>query len=378
MKVVFVSNFFNHHQKPICEALYRHCGDEFRFISTTPVPQMRKNMGYQEEYPPYVLVAYTDPRLRTLAKALVDEADVVIAGSAPEALLRDRIRAGKLLFRYSERPLKEGFSWLKYIPRVIKWHMRSPMHKPIYMLCASAFTAPDYAKFGLFWGRCYKWGYFPETKRYEDPDGLMARKDTASILWVARLIELKHPEAVLEVAHRLRREGFAFRVTMIGIGPMEQQLREQIEAWGLSDCVDLPGAMKSEEVRAYMEKAGIYLFTSDRKEGWGAVLNESMNSGCAVIGSDAIGSVPYLLKHEENGLIYRSGDTEELYQQVKYLLEHPEAQRKLGMEAYRTITEEWNAEVAAERFLELARRMLAGEKKPDIYKNGPGSRHKNK
>ena len=49
-----------------------------------------------------------------------------------------------------------------------------------------------------------------------------------------------------------------------------------------------------------MEKSEIFLFTSDKGEGWGAVLNESMNSACAVVASHAIGSVPFLLKDGEN------------------------------------------------------------------------------
>ena len=36
-----------------------------------------------------------------------------------------------------------------------------------------------------------------------------------------------------------------------------------------------------------MEQADIYLFTSDRNEGWGAVANEAMNSACAMV-ADAI------------------------------------------------------------------------------------------
>ena len=32
-----------------------------------------------------------------------------------------------------------------------------------------------------------------------------------------------------------------------------------------------------------MEKADIFLFTSDRREGWGAVANEAMNSACALV-----------------------------------------------------------------------------------------------
>ena len=100
-----------------------------------------------------------------------------------------------------------------------------------------------------------------------------------------------------------------------------------------------------------------------------------MNSGCAVVGCEDIGSVPYLIREGQNGLVYASGDVDGLYGQVKYLMDHPGEQRRLGTAAYHTITERWNAETAAARFLELSRRILAGEKSPDLYEDGPGSRH---
>ena len=30
------------------------------------------------------------------------------------------------------------------------------------MLCASAYTASDFAKFGCYKNKCFKWGYFPK------------------------------------------------------------------------------------------------------------------------------------------------------------------------------------------------------------------------
>ena len=62
---------------------------------------------------------------------------------------------------------------------------------------------------------------------------------------------------------------------------MEQQLRQMIHDKQLDDCVSMLGAMSPEKVRDYMEAADIFLFTSDFNEGWGAVLNEAMNSSCA-------------------------------------------------------------------------------------------------
>ena len=378
MKLVFVSNYFNHHQKPVCDGFYARLGEDFKFIATTTVPEERQSLGYENLTAPYVVPAH-EPAHLPWARALVDEADVVITGSVREPklkpALRKRIRAGKLLFRYSERPLKDGFSWAGYLPRLVKWHLKDPMTRPIYMLCASAYTAPDYARFGLFRGRCYKWGYFPAAKRYADIDALMDAKEPASILWAGRMIDWKHPDDALETARRLRQAGYDFTMTMIGMGDMEQQLRDRVAEYGLSDRVRLPGSMKPEEVRAHMERAGIFLFTSDKNEGWGAVLNESMNSGCTVVGCEAIGAVPYLIQSGQNGLTYAPGDSDGLYGQVKFLLDHPGEQRRMGIAAYHTIAEIWNAETAAERFIELSRRLLAGEKKPDVYTDGPGSRH---
>ena len=45
-----------------------------------------------------------------------------------------------------------------------------------------------------------------------------------------------------------------------------------------------------------MEESEIYLVTSDRKEGWGAVVNEAMNSGCAVVADHMIGAAPWMIR----------------------------------------------------------------------------------
>ena len=89
-------------------------------------------------------------------------------------------------------------------------------------------------------------------------------------------------------------------------------------------------------------------------------MNEAMNSGCAVVASAEAGSTPFLIQNQENGLTYQSGDIETLYRLVTRLLVEPELARRLGMNAYETIVNEWNAEVAAKRLVLLAEKLLAG------------------
>lgn len=369
MNIVFISNYFNHHQKPLSDALAAKCG--YTFIATVPITQERLAMGWGNEPEPEYVCRYD--REPDRAEASMARADVIIAGSAPAALVQKCIRRGQAVFRYAERPLKNGSEWMKYFPRLLKWHRQNPMGKPIYMLCASAYTAGDYRRFGLFRGKTLRWGYFPEVRHYDDIESVLDRKQKNTILWTGRFLDWKHPEDALRTARKLKAAGIDFQMKMIGTGEVWQQMQDFIRREELQDHVRLLGAMKPEEVRRHMEEAEIFLFTSDRREGWGAVLNESMNSGCAVVASDAIGAVPFLLRDGENGCVYHSGDADELYHKVSALLAAPEKTRKLGAAAYETMTETWNAEVAAERFLRVAEQILRDGTGMRLYSDGPCS-----
>ena len=374
MTIVFLSNFFNHHQAYLSNRLYELTDGNYRFVATEAVPEERKKLGYSECAENYVIQYGTDAAQDAQVQKLIDSADVVIVGSAPEALLKNRKKQKKRIVRYSERPLKKGFQWWKYPLRLLKWHYENPCNVPIYMLCASAYTASDYAKFGLFRNRTLRWGYFPECKKYDDINGLMNGKQTNEILWCGRLIDWKHPDDVLLAAEQLKAEGCDFRIRIIGTGEMEQQLKETADRKQLLDVVDFLGSMPPERVRAHMEQAGIYLFTSDRKEGWGAVLNEAMNSGCAVVASSDAGSTPYLVKDGVNGTVYTACHVRELCEKIKYLLDDPVRQKQMGMAAYETIAQEWNPEVAAERLLTVLDQILNGDTSLSHFSEGPCSR----
>lgn len=378
MQVAFFSNYLNHHQLPLCQAMCKAANVAFTFVATTPTPGFRKKLGYPElnkQYP-FVLTTYDSKENREKALQLALESDVIITGSAPEIYTSERSKKNKLTFRYSERIFKKGFwRWrtIRHLGGIILKHTRY-WKKPLYMLCASAYTAADFAKGGAYIGKTYKWGYFPEVKPM-DTEAIFAqkqRKEKPVLLWVGRLIDWKHPEAAIELAERLKKDGYDFELRLVGNGKLHDKLAAMIETKGLSDCVKLLGAMPPEAVREQMEEADIFLFTSDFHEGWGAVLNEAMNSGCAVVASHAIGSVPFLMKHGENGFVYKNGNDDDFYEKTKQLLLSPELREKFGRAAYETLATEWNADTAAERFLVLCDCLQKGKETP--YATGPCSR----
>lgn len=372
MKFVFLSNYFNHHQLPLCENLYRVLGSGFTFVATEPIVPARLKQGYSDMNSQYSFVvrSYESDAQLQLAQHLTDEADVVIIGSAPMTFLENRLRQNKLTFLYSERMYKSGYEAWKWPVRMWRFWKKYSRHKSLYLLCASAYTAWDYARTYTFLNKTYRWGYFPEVRRYD----VLPTKTPSSILWAGRFLDWKHPEQVVEVARRLKNDGYDFHITMLGSGEQWDTIQELVKAEGLQDQIQLTGAVSAENVRSYMETAQIFLFTSDRNEGWGAVLNESMNSGCAVVACSAIGSVPFLMQSGENGLAYPQGDVDALYAHVKYLLDDPAECEKLGKAAYATMTSLWNAETAVTRLLVLCEALLSGDPHPHLYDEGPCSK----
>lgn len=371
------SNFLNHHQLPFCEEMVKLTNGDFRFVATKPIEQERLSLGYEDmNQKPFVVRAYEHEEQYELAKKLCVESDVVIYGSAPETFFKARKEMGLLTFRYSERILKKGLYQI-FSPRAQKniRNNHSKYKNNTYLLCASAFTAADYARFGAYKNKAYKWGYFPQVKKYDDIEDVINTKKKNSILWVARLIELKHPENAIEVADRLKKDGYDFTLNIIGTGELEQNIRKLIKDKGLENQVSVLGSMSPEKVREYMEESEIFLFTSDRHEGWGAVLNESMNSGCAVVASHAIGSVPFLIDNGKNGMVYKSGKVKDLYVKTKYLLDNSEKRREIGKNAYLTLEQQWNPENAANRLYELSVSLL-NSGSADIFEEGVCSKAK--
>ena len=372
--ITFFSNYINDHQIPFCEAMYALTNGEFRFVATTEMSEERKRLGYidkSDQYP-FVIKSFEGENYAA-ALELGYESDVVIMGESPDVFIEKRLEENKLTFRYSERFFKQG-RWRILDPRVAyscyKGHTRY-RKKNVHMLCASAYTAPDCNFIFAYPQKAYKWGYFPVVKHYEDIQDVLKNKKKNTILWVARLIPLKHPEYPILVAKKLKEAGYDFTLKIIGIGPAEEKMRKMIEKYHLEDRVFLLGAMSAECVRAHMEESEIFLFTSNRKEGWGAVMNESMNSACAVVANGIIGSVPYLIASGENGLIYRN-KLKDLYCKTKWLLDNPDKRQEMGKKAYQTLVDTWNAMQAAERLLELIGDIQAGRK--SRFENGPCSK----
>lgn len=362
-KIAFVSNYINHHQIPFCDSMYRLLEGAFVFVQTEGMEQERVQMGWHaSRRPDYVRCWYEEPEA---CRRLVLDCDVALfGGTDDESYIEERLRAGKPVMRVSERLYKTG-QWKAVSPRGLlkKYHDHTRYRKsPVWLLCAGAYVASDFRIIRAYPGKMYCWGYFPETRRY-DLDTLFSGKGYGEeripyLLWAARMIDWKHPELAVETARTLRERELRFHMDIIGDGELRPMAERLAREYGLEGCVSFPGYQPPEEVRRYMEQADIFLFTSDRQEGWGAVANEAMNSGCALVAGHMIGAVPFLVKNGENGFVYEEGKPEQLFALTETLVRDKDLCRRMGRSAYETIVGAWNAEYAAESLIKLMERIL--------------------
>lgn len=378
MTIVFVTVALNIHQVGIADELYRLTDGNYWFIEIGDIGGDNSKGGKLNNFSQRSYLIKTTDGEASVQKALqlVRDADVMIYGAAPLMYLRERIKTGKLTFMYSERWLKKGILNL-LSPRLLKqqWFYHTHCHgKPFYALCSSAYAVRDFRLMRSFIGKCYKWGYFTDVHEFDIKSILYKKRENSrvKILWVARLIDWKHPEVMIELALQLLQEKVDFIINMIGSGDMFNQLQIQIQKHELGEHVHLLGSMSNERVRQTMLSHHIACFTSDRNEGWGAVLNEDMGSGCCPVGSIEAGATPYLIKDGLNGFSFDLKKKNDLFEKVLWLIKHPEERERMSIEAYKTIRDVWSPKNAAEQLYKLCQSMLQGESY--VVEDGPCSK----
>lgn len=376
MRVTFISNYINHHQIPFSNACYKLLGEDYHFIQTMPMEQERLNMGWSTEGEKlsYVCRLYEEEER---CRRLIMESDVLLAGwSEREDLVQARLNTGKLTVRISERIYREG-QWKALSPRGLrhkyKEHTRY-RNQPAYLLCAGAYVASDFHLIGAYPDKMFKWGYFPETRHYseEELDEIKGDENRlTNIVWAGRFIPLKHPEYMLRLGEALNRKELQswnrdrkIHIHMIGGGELEEELRKNCRTRGLEKMITFHGFKSPEETRDIMAKCHIAVFTSSHLEGWGAVVNEEMNSGCAVVANVQAGAVPYLIRQKENGMVYPDNDYNEMEKAVRYLLDRPMERKMMGRKAYWTIVNSWNGENGAKELLRMLEGLLEGRVEP--------------
>ena len=218
MTIVFFSSVFNHHSMPLCDALNSLPDVKCYFVSTLEEEQERKALGYHSYNRDYVIEMWKSEENRQKAYELALEADVMIAGVYPYEFLKNRLKKGKLTFICQERLFKFNATLLQRV-RVWFYIFRKFTifkNRPLYLLSIGKGTAKDYESIGFYKGKSFNWAYFPPFIPANIKDLMLKKqKEVVEILFVGRMIELKHPEYPLKAAKMLIEKGYNVHLPML-------------------------------------------------------------------------------------------------------------------------------------------------------------------
>ncbi len=142
---------------------------------------------------------------------------------------------------------------------------------------------------------------------------------------VARLVEQKAVQVLLDAAGRLIGEGLDLRVLIVGDGPQQTMLQGRVKQLGIDEKVDFLG-YREDVVSAYAAM-DVFVLPS-RFEGFGIVFLEAMAMGVPVVGTRVVGSEE-AVQEGKTGLLVQSDDAPALAAAVRRLLEDPDLARKL-------------------------------------------------
>lgn len=354
MTITFYSNYLNHHQVLVADSLYNLLGDNYKFVATLPRNEKELKGGADYSDRPYCILAGEDDVNKQTALELSISSDVCIfaANSQEYAVCRAKYNPNGLSFELAERWLKHGCLTIGS-PVFRRWffnYYRYYRKANFYKLCSGSHVASDDELLGAYKGRHYKWGYFTAV-----PDKIPTHENSTplKLMWCARFLKLKHPELPIKMMAILKAMGYKLTLDYYGSGTEEKSTIELAKRLNLCDCVSFYGNMSNDKIIEAMKQHDVLLFTSNRFEGWGAVVNEAMANGCAVVSADCIGSTGYLIKDNITGWSFKGLSVPSLTKKVEYILNHKEEVHKVSRNAFYQMSSLWNPQNAVESLLTL-------------------------
>ncbi len=168
------------------------------------------------------------------------------------------------------------------------------------------------------------------------------------IVAVGRLIAKKGFADLIRACRLLMERGKSFRCEIIGEGPLEDELREQIAQLDLQGCVELPGAKPQHEIREYLAAATAFVLPSMIDPDGGmdnlpTVIMEAMAASLPVI-STAIGGIPEMVIQKETGFLVPPGDVAALAGAIECVFDEVGLARRLGERGFRRAKELFSIE----------------------------------
>jgi glycosyltransferase involved in cell wall biosynthesis len=196
--------------------------------------------------------------------------------------------------------------------------------------------------------------------------------DTSRLLYVGRLETVKGPDVLVDAFASVVRTNPRAQLTLIGRGPLQSRLEEQVARLGLSDNVSVTGYVSDEEKLAAYHRSTAVVIPSVGPENFPTVALEALGVGRPLIAS-RMGGLPELVAPGENGFLVEPGDPAALARAMSRVLDDTELAARMGARS-RELAENYSMDLFLERLETHYREVTSARQGAGPLATGAGTR----
>jgi glycosyltransferase involved in cell wall biosynthesis len=193
----------------------------------------------------------------------------------------------------------------------------------------------------------------------ERPAGRPGSDGALRVLSVGQLSERKGHPVLLQAVAAARARGADVRLTLVGDGPLREDLGRLAGALGIDGAVDLAGAIGHDRLADLYRAADAFCLASFA-EGVPVVLMEAMASGLPVIATRVMG-VPELVEDGVSGLLVAPGRPDAIADALVRLAQAgPSRRSEMGRAGRDAVRRDWSLSASAAAMRELLAEAAGG------------------
>ena len=236
----------------------------------------------------------------------------------------------RIIFRGDSTTLDDssGFSLRTYFRYAfLKWVYR----KVDYVLSPGSASDQYFLKSGLKQNQIIRAEHAVDNERFmnmtkieeeqliELSSSLSIKPNEIIFLFAGKFIHKKDPLLLIDAFVELKKQKDNVRLLLVGNGILENTIKERINLMplGIASSITLLPFQDQHQIKLLYRLSNVFVLPSKGpQETWGLTVNEALASGTPVIVSNRCGSSKDLVKNDINGLVFKSGDSQDLLQKM--------------------------------------------------------------
>jgi len=184
--------------------------------------------------------------------------------------------------------------------------------------------------------------------------------DEKIILCIARLERDKGLQVIIRAMPKIEKITKKIKLVIVGDGFYMNNLKRLAKNTKSKNII-FTGFIDIKEVPSFLNSCDVFVNPTIRQNGYDLIMAEAMACEKVVISSN-IGSTPTLIKNSQDGVLFKTKDTNQLIKKISFILNNKELSERIGKSARKKILNNFTSEFMAKRTVKVYEEIIKNAK----------------